>query len=85
MRRDFKDCLINIKKLIAFEYFYNTKYQEKAIKKKLEKAIFKIISSIVETKINYPGISITKATQFMEEITLLTEKTIWITLTVKHI
>ena len=33
----------------------------------MEKAIFKMILSIVETKINYPGINITKAIQFMEE------------------
>ena len=44
-----------------------------------------MIASIVEIKINYPGINLTKATQSMEEITLLTEKTIWITLIVRQI
>ena len=39
----------------------------------------------MKKKIKCPGINLTKATQSMEEITLLTEKTIWITLMVRQI
>lgn len=40
---------------------------------------------IVETKRRYRGTNLTKDTQFMEEITLLIEKTIYTTLTVRKI